>query len=170
MVDRSGESHQIACDNFMKDFENRCLEHRWDNRAGHFPTGPLRYQDPAWSDMIRRECENHTDVSFQQYCEWCMEGGGDERFQKSDFYDAVEFDDPGELQYELYLNQRQRDLICTRLEMLMQRNPALQLVREARTDLYAEYGTYFNEKICKLTENIVALQRRTGHRQHYTNN
>ena len=75
MADPSGD-HHIACDNLMKDVENRCLEQRWDNRVGHFPTGPLRYQDPAWSDMIRRGCENQTDVSFSRYCAWCMGGGG----------------------------------------------------------------------------------------------
>ena len=137
-----GESHRIAVtrDHFMMDFENWCLEHRWDNRAHPHPTGPLRFQDPVWSDMMIRECEDQNDVTFEQYSVWVIDGGGDDCFQKSNLYDIVEFEEPGELQYELFANKRQRDDNVTRLEMLMQRNPALQLVREGRTDLYAEYG------------------------------
>ena len=91
-----------------------------------------------------------------------MEGGGDEWFQKGNFYDDIEFEDPGELQYELHMNQRLRDENVTRLEMLMQRNPVLQLVREGRSDLYREYEMHFNDKIHHFTENVVALKRRVA--------
>ena len=63
---------------------------------------------------------------------------------------------------ELQENQRLRDVYATRLEMLMQRNPALQLVREGRSYLYIEYEMHFNDKICEFTENVVALKRRVA--------
>ena len=148
-------------DNFLMDFENACIP-RWDSSIRPHPRGPLRWQDPAWAEMMRRECENHSDVSFQQYCEWCMEGGGDEWFQKANFYDTYEAEFPGELQVELQENQRLRDVYATRLEMLMQRNPELQLVREGRSDLYEHYEMHFNEKIREFTEKDVALIRRVA--------
>ena len=143
----------------MMGIENACIP-RWDSSIRPHPIGPFRWQDTAWAEMMRRECENHSDVSFQQYCEWCTEGGGDECFQKGNFYDDIDFEDPGELQYELGMNQRLRDENVTRLEMLMQRNPVLQLVREGRSDLYREYEMHFNDKIHHFTENVVALKRR----------
>ena len=113
-----------------------------------------------WAEMMRRECGNHSDVSFQQYCEWCIEGGGAEWFQTGNFYDTCEATFPGELQLELQENQRLRDLYMSRLEALMQRNPALQLVREGRTDLYEHYEMHFNYKIRHFIENVAALKRR----------
>ena len=148
-------------DNFLMDFENACIPRR-DSSIRPHPIGPFRWQDTAWAEMMRRECENHSDVSFQQYCEWCMEGGGDEWFQKANFYDTYQAEFPGELQVELQENQRLRDVYATRLEMLMQRNPALQLVREGRSDLYREYEMHFNDKIHHFTENVVALKRRVA--------
>ena len=107
---------------------------------------------------MRRECENHSDVSFDQYSVRCLDGGGDEWFQKSNFYDTIEFEEPWELRSELHMNRRLRDENKTQLEMLMQRNSASP--REGRSDLYREYEIYFNDKIREFTENVVALQRR----------
>ena len=107
---------------------------------------------------MRRDCENHSDVSFDQYCVWCLDGGGDEWFQKSNFYDTIEFEEPWELRCELHMNRRLRDENKTQLDMLMQRNSASP--REGRSDLYREYEIYFNDKIREFIENVVALQRR----------
>ena len=64
--------------NFMMDFENWCLKNRWDSRTPH-PKGPNRFQHEEWAAMIKSECE---DTTFEEYCEWCEAGGGDERFQE----------------------------------------------------------------------------------------
>ena len=66
-------------DNFLMDFENWCLHRcwpRWD-----FPKGPRRYEQPEWAAMMRRECED-SDTTFERYCEWVAQGGGDEWFQE----------------------------------------------------------------------------------------
>ena len=68
--------------NFLMDFENWCLEHRWDARKG-IPTGPYRYENPEWAAMIIKECE-FSDAVFEEYCEWCKAGGGDEWFQEEE--------------------------------------------------------------------------------------
>ena len=69
-------------DNFLMDFENWCLEHRWDARKG-IPTGPYRYEDTEWATMMKKECE-FSDTFFEEYCEWCSQGGGDEWFQEEE--------------------------------------------------------------------------------------
>ena len=148
-------------DNFLMDFENACIP-RWDSSIRPHPIGPFRWQDTAWAEMMRLSCENNSDVTFEQYCDWCRQGGGDEWFQKANFYDTYQAEFPGELQVELQENQRLRDVYATRLEMLMQRNPVLQLVREGRSDLYREYEMHFNDKIHHFTENVVALKRRVA--------
>ena len=88
-------------DNFMTDFENWCLQYRWDSSQHAHPRSPTRWQDPEWAEMMRRACENHSDVSFEQYCEWCTGGGGDDWFKKPNFYDTYQAEFPGELQVEL---------------------------------------------------------------------
>jgi len=69
--------------NFLMDFENWCLEHRWDSRQG-VPKGPRRYLHPQWAAMMRRECDN-SDTTFAEYCEWVRHGGGDEWFQEDSY-------------------------------------------------------------------------------------
>ena len=67
--------------NFLLDFENWCLEHRWE---GDFPKGPRRYEHPEWAAMIRRELEDYPLRSFEHYAEWCRAGGGDEWFSATE--------------------------------------------------------------------------------------
>ena len=126
------------------------------------PDRPPRWQDPAWAEMMRSECGNHSDVTFEQYCEWCLEGGGDDWFQKPNFYDTNQAEFPGELQVELRENERLLDVYGTRLRTLRQRNPALHLVREGRSDQYRLYEMHFMDKIREFTENVVALTRRVA--------
>ena len=63
---------------FYMDFENWCLEHRWDSRQG-IPKGPTRCEQPQWAAMMKRECED-SDMDFDEYCAWVQHGGGDEWF------------------------------------------------------------------------------------------
>ena len=67
-------------DAFLMDFENECLQYHWDSSVPH-PTGPERYLHPQWGQMMREQCEAHSDVTFEQYCEWVRNGGGDEWFE-----------------------------------------------------------------------------------------
>ena len=67
-------------DNFLMDFENWCLQNRWDARK-KIPTGPDRYKNPEWAAMMEREC-HFSDTNFEEYCAWCQAGGGDEWFQE----------------------------------------------------------------------------------------
>jgi len=71
-------------DDFMMDFENWILEHLWDNSHRHFPTGRERYMDPEWGALMRTECAKHSDVTWEQYCKWCQEGGGDDWFHEAE--------------------------------------------------------------------------------------
>ena len=66
-------------DNVLMDFENWCLGKRWDSRKG-IPKGPKRYENTEWAEMIKKECED-SDTTFEEYCSWCRQGGGDEWFQ-----------------------------------------------------------------------------------------
>ena len=72
-------------DAFMMDFENACLSQEWDNSKKQFPTGRLRHADAEWGAMIISQVfPHHSDVDFQEYQEWCENGGGDEWFQEED--------------------------------------------------------------------------------------
>ena len=63
---------------FMMDFENSLLE-GW---LLPIPTGPQRYRDPAWAELVRRNVAPfHSDVTMTDYMLWCETGGGDEWFQ-----------------------------------------------------------------------------------------
>ena len=64
---------------FMLDFENSLLE-GWQLPV---PTGPYRYLDPEWAELVRRNvAPYHSDVSFEQYKQFCEAGFGDEWFQE----------------------------------------------------------------------------------------
>ena len=69
----------MPSDAFMMDFENACLQN-WDSSVEAHPTGKERYLHPKWAEMMRQQCEAHSDVTFEQYCEWVRDGGGDEWF------------------------------------------------------------------------------------------
>ena len=66
--------------NFLMDFENWCLGKRWDSRMG-VPKGPQRIEHPEWAAMMKRECQD-SDTTWEEYCEWVRQGGGDEWFQE----------------------------------------------------------------------------------------
>ncbi len=34
--------------------------------------------------MMKWACDNHSDITFDEYCEWVQNGGGDEWFYESD--------------------------------------------------------------------------------------
>jgi hypothetical protein len=64
-------------DAFLMDFENRCLA-EWDARQG-IPKGPKRYQDEAWATHVL-DFLRFSDTSWSEYCQFVIEGGGDEWF------------------------------------------------------------------------------------------
>ena len=66
-------------DDFLMDFENEVLQD-WDARKG-IPTGPRRFQNPEWAELIQRNVYPHTsDVDWYEYVVWVENGGGDEWF------------------------------------------------------------------------------------------
>ena len=65
---------------FMMDFENDCLAKNW---TGLPPTGPERYKDPKWAQMIQSQVfPFHSDIDWVEYVEFCESGGGDEWFHE----------------------------------------------------------------------------------------
>ena len=71
------------CDDFMCDFENLCLERHWDSSVRSHPTGPKRYEDKEWAEMIQSQVYPHNScVDWYEYVEWVRRGGGDEWFQE----------------------------------------------------------------------------------------
>ena len=69
--------------NFMMDLENWVLEHRWDARIG-IPCGPRRFEDPLWALVMKEEIEEYPRKTWDEYCEWVADGGGDDWFQPSE--------------------------------------------------------------------------------------
>ena len=65
---------------FLMDFENSYL-HEWDSTDEPHPTGPRRFEHPRWGAMMRQACKAHSDVTFEEYSQWCLAGFGDEWFQ-----------------------------------------------------------------------------------------
>ncbi len=187
-------------DAFMMDFENEVMGRHLGGGIGlilggivrpptgqipQFPKGPRRFEDPQWATMMRQQCEGHSDVTFEQYCEWCLAGGGDEWFQEDEamedeqedemepevggsaplganFYDTYEEEYPGELHYELATFKRRLELYTTRLHLLRGRDPRLELVRDGHTHMYEEYEQHFLGKIREFEANVAALERRLG--------
>ena len=70
----------FVLNNFLMDLENSYLS-EWDHEQRDNPTGPRRFEDPEWGAMMKRACDAHSDVSWEQYCAWVSDGGGDECFQ-----------------------------------------------------------------------------------------
>ena len=72
-------------DAFMMDFENACLEKNFKRQFNEYPTGDKRYEDPFWGSTIRGQVyPQHSDVDWEEYCNWVQNGGGDEMFQEED--------------------------------------------------------------------------------------
>ena len=68
--------------NFMMDFENACLEEYW---VGPPPTGPRRHENEKWAKMIQGQVyPHHSDLDWQEYCDWVKAGGGDEWFVETE--------------------------------------------------------------------------------------
>ena len=148
-------------DAVMMDVENRVLQTEWDNSKKEFPKEMRRNEYPDWGAMMRRSCDNHSDVTFDEYCAWCRNGGGDEWFQEENFYDTYEEEVPGELGgCELSENQRLLELYTTRLQYLRNRDDRLALVRDGRTELYEHYEQHFEQKIREFEANVAAIKRR----------
>ena len=71
-------SHKIG-DCFMMDFENSLLS-EW---IGEPPQGPRRFEVEAWAALVKRNVyPHHSDVDWDEYCDWVRRGGGDEWFQE----------------------------------------------------------------------------------------
>ena len=147
-------------DIFLMDVENEILRTGWDNSKKEFPKGTRRYEGPEWGAMMREACANHSDVTFEEYCAWCRNGGGDEWSNEENFYDTYEEEFPDELLCELQTFERHLELYTTRLQYLRDRDDRLALVREGRTDLYEHYEEHFDGKIREFEANIAAIKRR----------
>ncbi len=65
---------------FMMDFENSLLS-EW---TGAPPQGPRRFEVvEAWATVVKRNVyPHHSDVDWDEYCDWVRIGGGDEWFQE----------------------------------------------------------------------------------------
>ena len=134
-------------DAFMMDFENSCLLQNWDNAKKQHPTGLLRHPDSEWVAMIKSQVyPHHSDIDWEEYCEWVFHGGGDECFQADE-------------ESEMFL---ERMLETTREEQFF-----LPGYYEAQTRLRTPY-------LCKdmvrplstpLVERIVALAHINGQQQ-----
>ena len=73
-------SHAIG-DYFMMDFENSLLS-EW---SGAVPQGPRRFEVGAWAALVKRNVfPHHSDVDWDEYCDWVRRGGGDEWFQEEE--------------------------------------------------------------------------------------
>ena len=64
---------------FLMDSENSYL-HEWDSTEP-YPLGPRRFEHPRWGSIMRQAGEARSDVTFEEYCQWCLAGFGDEWFQ-----------------------------------------------------------------------------------------
>ena len=69
-------------DAFIMDFENACLANHWNSRVPH-PTGDRRYEHTEWAAMIQRQVfPHHSDVDWDEYCDWVQNGGATIGFRK----------------------------------------------------------------------------------------
>ena len=72
------KNHRIG-DCFMMDFENSLLS-EW---TGAPPQGPRRFEVETWATLVKRNVyPHHSDVDWDEYCNWVRIGGGDEWFQE----------------------------------------------------------------------------------------
>ena len=68
-------------DNFMMDLENSFLSD-W---MGAVPRGPRRFEVEAWAALVKRNVfPHHSDIDWDEYCDWVRRGGGDEWFQEEE--------------------------------------------------------------------------------------
>ena len=79
--------------NFLLDFENWCLQNKWDSRIG-IPAGRHRHEDPLWRQVIQEELRDYPRKTWDQYVTFVLQGGGDEWFQE----DQEEIIDQGYLE------------------------------------------------------------------------
>ena len=86
-------------DAFFMDLENWCLEHRWYAPP---PIGRSRHIDSPWGDMLKDELnsiypirtyeskeetpEFYPERTWHDYCDWVVDGGGDEWFQPEEAF------------------------------------------------------------------------------------
>ena len=76
-------------DAFIMDLENTCLSQHWGKRP--HPKGNKRYENPEWAILIQSKVyPHHSDIDWDEYCEWISRGYGDEFFQE----DAEEYRSP----------------------------------------------------------------------------
>ena len=69
-------------DAFMMDFENAIFETDYD-QTEEIPKGPRRLENEKWAEAVKRNVyPHHSDVDWDEYCEWVSNGGGDEWFQE----------------------------------------------------------------------------------------
>ena len=84
----------VARDDFMMNFENACLSQNWDNAKKQHPTGIMRHADAEWAAMIKTQVyPHHSDIDWEEYCEWVFHGGGDECFQAVSYIDEDDEDE-----------------------------------------------------------------------------
>ena len=93
-------SEQRDLNNFLMDLKNWVLQHRWDARIG-IPCGPRRHGreapaqsagraparsalDHLWGEIMREELADYPRRTYEEYCGWVENGGGDEYFQPSE--------------------------------------------------------------------------------------
>ena len=68
-------------DPYMMDLENSFLSD-W---SGAVPQGPRRFEVDAWAALVKRNVfPHHSDVDWDEYCDWVRRGGGDEWFQEEE--------------------------------------------------------------------------------------
>ena len=89
-------------DAFFMDLENWCLEHRWYAPP---PIGCSRHIDSPWGDMMKDELnmiyplrtyeskketpEFYPERTWHDYCDWVVDGGGDEWFQPEEAFSEI---------------------------------------------------------------------------------
>ena len=72
----------IERDNFHMDFGNVIFQTDYD-QAEDIPKGPRRFENEKWAEAVKRNVyPHHSDVDWDEYCEWVSNGGGDEWFQE----------------------------------------------------------------------------------------
>ena len=79
MPRRPGHRTHAIGDSFMMDLENSFLS-GWGETV---PQGTRRFEIVAWAALVKRNVfPNHSDVDWDEYCDWVRIGGGDEWFQE----------------------------------------------------------------------------------------
>ena len=81
MPRRPGHRSHAIGDYFLMDFENSLLS-EW---TGAVPHGLFRFEVKAWAALVKRNVfPSHSDVDWDEYCDWVRRGGGDEWFQEEE--------------------------------------------------------------------------------------